>query len=134
MLTGWSFCQDGYPKVILFDGDTVVAITPSQLSQVNVMERQYAECEELRNKNDSIISTYKLKDQACTSEKEVLIEIISTKDLISGEKDIQNQILTVQLEEEKKTTRKLKRRVKIFTFVGTAVGIGGGVLIGSFIK
>jgi hypothetical protein len=120
--------------VILFEGDTVVAITPDQLSQVNVMERQFAECEELRIKNDSIITTYKLHDEACTSENKVLIEIISTKDLIVSEKDIQNQILAEALAEEKKTTKKLKRRVKIFTFVGTAVGIGGGILVGSLIK
>lgn len=51
------YCQSGYPKKILLDKDTVIAITPTQLKTINIEHINYMECSELLLLKNAVVDS-----------------------------------------------------------------------------
>jgi len=116
--------------VILYKGDTLVAITPSQMNKINVTKVALEDCQTSDSLHSVEVAQLRSALDTCDEVKEEYKNSVSIKDSISRVKDNSIDILETQLETEKKNVKKLKKRVKLFTFVGTALGIGGGYLVG----
>lgn len=120
LFTTPSFCQTTYPKVILWNNDTIVAISPSQLQSINVTIANYEALKKSYSINQSLLNTtdsINLLLQEKTRSYEAIIESTNTlkEDL---EHSFQDYI--------KQTTIKEKRSRLI------TIGVGvGGTLIGT---
>jgi hypothetical protein len=45
LITLSGFCKASYPKAIIYDNDTIIAITPDQLNEINILILQKEYCE-----------------------------------------------------------------------------------------
>lgn len=43
-----AICQTGYPKIVVFENDTVVALTRAQMKKINNLHLHYDECKETK--------------------------------------------------------------------------------------
>lgn len=73
MMLKLSISQEGYPRKIVIDKDTVCAISISQLDSINVIYVNLDECHELRDSLNSEINNY--------------IGLVNEKNLIISSKD-----------------------------------------------
>lgn len=90
-----AFCtsQVGYPKRLVIDRDTVVAVTPSQLVEINLDHVRLLECQQERGAylqavrsfqystavSDSIIEGYRAAIAACDQSKAASVQLIDLK-------------------------------------------------------
>lgn len=126
-MTKLSFCQQGYPKKLIIEGDTICGITMSQLDSINSIIVNLDECNELK---DSIYSQVKVCGDLVNAQKEIISsqdkEIKIQKDIVIEKDKIINIDDTVK--------KRLERRVKwlkiqraILTLL--AVGLGGALIL-----
>ena len=54
LISSYGYSQTGYPKQILCNGDTVVAITKHQLMMINIAHQSWLDCQQ---ENDSLLVT-----------------------------------------------------------------------------
>ena len=121
-----AFSQDGYPKKIVLGRDTVVAITESQLIKINQRELDYEQCVIINQNKDSIIHNDSVQIVKLTENYASCNERAELCDSIVVEERYQKEILRDELEIERKNVKKLKITRKIYSFVGTSLGIVGG--------
>lgn len=94
ILTSCSFCQTGYPKVILWEGDTLVAMTNEQVRAINLMKVEHDYYQEY---SDSLFSAL----------ESMQITIVKLKDLNAHM--LQDQEKSKELMQAKKEFIKLLR-------------------------
>lgn len=115
------YCQSGYPKKILLDKDTVIAITPTQLKTINIEHINYMECSELLLlKNavvDSMTKIIALQDFVTSN----LQQQISVRDNYISDKNTVIQALYGGTAVRDKMIKKLQNQnsvLKVITVIG----------------
>lgn len=118
----WSFSQTTYPKKIVIDNDTLIAISEKQLYDVNMLIVNYHECQELLKieKKESFDkqNIINIQDSA----------LITAQTLISN-KDQENLILSDQNAHLEKKIKRQQIKTKIGIPLGVVFGFGIGLLI-----
>lgn len=131
-MTTYGFSQTTYPKRILYNGDTLLAITYEQTVKINRSLNKLLSLEEVFPELKKEISV--LEDI-----QEISAQQIETQRQIISKKDLQLQQYDEYMEKSKQYTESLQATLKkdrartIKTVIG--VGVGGaliGILFGAF--
>jgi len=119
--------QDGFPKPILYNSDTVVAFTPEQVKIINYNKDSYDECVEL---SESLKKELEFTKNSLNHSREYEVEM-SNKDRtqreIIAEKD-------KQIELHKDSNKKLQHKIKqskVLRYIWTGLGTIGGFYLGN---
>lgn len=106
------FCQIGYPRKIVLNNDTVIAIIPEQLKKINV---SLVERDKYFELNNNLLDQIKLQEGIRQDSDELLRNCSAQKDILNKEIIILNNTI-----ENKDKTISLKDK-KIRFFKGTIV-------------
>ena len=123
-----SFSQSTYPKIILNEGDTVVAVTPNQLVRIN---RDLNSFNYLQKSYLSIVNQLSVADSLNTVQKQMLStqdEILAVESLKFERVMSVNDNLRTTFKKEKKETRNKA------LLIGGGVGLSIGFIVGVIIK
>lgn len=112
-----SLAQSGYPKRILFDGDTVIAFLDRQVNLVNYNKVSYDECSEIKASYSKEVSLLKKSLVAEKLATEKLQENISLLQDIESEKDF-------QIQELKNDGEKKDKRIKLLRSCRVPIAVG----------
>ena len=100
-------CQNGYPKILYLQNDTVVAITTNQVRQINVVKVELDGCKIL---TDSLMSNVDLSDKALNESLAIIDTCKQGLQTCRSSTDVLiNDILT-----QKDKVKRLKRQRNIF--------------------
>jgi len=123
MIVSFCNCQETYPKVIVNDKDTVIAVTYEQAKKVNVAYIDLSECKELIE----VYQSQAVKDSILI-EKLREFAIISQSQISTQNKAIENYAkMNNELKKSLSISEKQKKRNSII------LGSAGGVLVGAII-
>lgn len=123
-----SFSQSTYPKIILNEGDTVVAVTPNQLVRIN---RDLNSFNYLQKSYLNIVNQLSVADSLNTVQKQMLStqdEILAVESLKFERVMLVNDNLRTIFKKEKKETRNKA------LLIGGGVGLSIGFIVGVIIK
>lgn len=123
-----SFSQSTYPKIILNEGDTVVAVTPNQLVRIN---RDLNSFNYLQKSYLNIVKQLSVADSLNTVQKQMLStqdEILAVESLKFERVMLVNDNLRTTFKKEKKETRNKA------LLIGGGVGLSIGFIVGVIIK
>lgn len=123
-----SFSQSTYPKIILNEGDTVVAVTPNQLVRIN---RDLNSFNYLQKSYLNIVNQLSVTDSLNTVQKQMLStqdEILAVESLKFERVMLVNDNLRTTFKKEKKETRNKA------LLIGGGVGLSIGFIVGVIIK
>ena len=123
-----SFSQNTYPKIILNEGDTVVAVTPNQLVRIN---RDLNSFNYLQKSYLNIVNQLSVADSLNTVQKQMLStqdEILDVESLKFERVMLVNDNLRTIFKKEKKETRNKA------LLIGGGVGLSIGFIVGVIIK
>lgn len=123
-----SFSQNTYPKIILNEGDTVVAVTPNQLVRIN---RDLNSFNYLQKSYLNIVNQLSVADSLNTVQKQMLSmqdEILAVESLKFERVMLVNDNLRTTFKKEKKETRNKA------LLIGGGVGLSIGFIVGVIIK
>lgn len=123
-----SFSQSTYPKIILNEGDTVVAVTPNQLVRIN---RDLNNFNYLQKSYLNIVKQLSVADSLNTVQKQMLStqdEILAVESLKFERVMSVNDNLRTTFKKEKKETRNKA------LLIGGGVGLSIGFIVGVIIK
>ncbi len=125
-MTTYGFSQTTYPKRILYNGDTLLAITYEQTVKINRSLNKLLSLEEVFPELKKEISV--LEDI-----QEISAQQIETQRQIISKKDLQLQQYDEYMEKSRQYTESLQATLKKdrARTIKTAIGVGvGGALIG----
>ena len=125
-MTTYGFSQTTYPKRILYNGDTLLAITYEQTVKINRSLNKLLSLEEVFPELKKEISV--LEDI-----QEISAQQIETQRQIISKKDLQLQQYDEYMEKSRQYTESLQATLKKdrARTIKTAIGVGvGGTLIG----
>ena len=125
-MTTYGFSQTTYPRRILYNGDTLLAITYEQTVKINRSLNKLLSLEEVFPELKKEISV--LEDI-----QEISAQQIETQRQIISKKDLQLQQYDEYMEKSKQYTESLQATLKKdrARTIKTAIGVGvGGALIG----
>lgn len=123
-----SFSQSTYPKIILNEGDTVVAVTPNQLVRIN---RDLNSFNYLQKSYLNIVNQLSVADSLNTVQKQMLStqdEILAVESLKFERVMLVNDNLRTTFKKKKKETRNKA------LLIGGGVGLSIGFIVGVIIK
>ena len=123
-----SFSQSTYPKIILNEGDTVVAVTPNQLVRIN---KDLNSFNYLQKSYLNIVNQLSVADSLNTVQKQMLStqdEILAVESLKFERVMLVNDNLRTTFKKEKKKTRNKA------LLIGGGVGLSIGFIVGVIIK
>lgn len=123
-----SFSQSTYPKIILNEGDTVVAVTPNQLVRIN---KDLNSFNYLQKSYLNIVNQLSVADSLNTVQKQMLStqdEILAVESLKFERVMLVNDNLRTTFKKEKKETRNKA------LLIGGGVGLSIGFIVGVIIK
>ena len=123
-----SFSQSTYPKIILNEGDTVVAVTPNQLVRIN---RDLNSFNYLQKSYLNIVNQLSVADSLNTVQKQMLStqdEILAVESLKFERVMLVNDNLRTTFKKEKKETRNKA------LLIGGGVCLSIGFIVGVIIK
>lgn len=123
-----SFSQSTYPKIILNEGDTVVAVTPNQLVRIN---RDLNSFNYLQKSYLNIVNQLSVADSLNIVQKQMLStqdEILAVESLKFERVMSVNDNLRTTFKKEKKETRNKA------LLIGGGVGLSIGFIVGVIIK
>lgn len=123
-----SFSQNTYPKIILNEGDTVVAVTPNQLVRIN---RDLNSFNYLQKSYLNIVNQLSVADSLNTVQKQMLSmqdEILAVESLKFERVMLVNDNLRTIFKKKKKETRNKA------LLIGGGVGLSIGFIVGVIIK
>ena len=109
------FSQVGYPRIIVLESDTVVAISRAQVKNLNLLHVNY---------DFASIQLDSLERVATDCQELILINkdlqrsIITKDSLVSNKDSVYTEIITVK----DKNINKLERKIKKRTVIGSAIG------------
>ncbi len=109
------FSQVGYPRIIVLESDTVVAISRAQVKNLNLLHVKY---------DFAAIQLDSLERVATDCQKLILINkdlqrsIITKDSLVSNKDSVYTEIITVKDNNINKLERKIKKR----TVIGSVIG------------
>jgi hypothetical protein len=109
------FSQVGYPRIIVLESDTVVAISRAQVKNLNLLHVNY---------DFASIQLDSLERVATDCQELILINkdlqrsIITKDSLVSNKDSVYTEIITVK----DKNINKLERKIKKRTVIGSVIG------------
>lgn len=109
------FSQVGYPRIIVLESDTVVAISRAQVKNLNLLHVKY---------DFAAIQLDSLERVAIDCQELILINkdlqrsIITKDSLVSNKDSVYTEIITVKNNNINKLERKIKKR----TVIGSVIG------------
>jgi len=122
LITALSYSQNSYPKKIVLDSDTIVAITPGQLIRANVKFIEYDLCSSNLKESKEYIDEL---EQTILNKDDLIKEYNNSFNRLSG---AYNELDSVSSQIEKDNIKinrqnvRLKKNIKIFTGVSFAAG------------
>lgn len=117
--------QDGYPKQILWDGDTVVVYTPKQHRLINYQKDSYDNCiDDNESLNRELVQKKEIIDKSREAEAEATLMKEQARE-IDAEQTKQNELC----EKDKKV---LSRKLRFNNTMKYAFG-GAGLTIGTYV-
>lgn len=125
-MTTYGFSQTTYPKRILYNGDTLLAITYEQTVKINRSLNKLLSLEE-------VFPELKKEISVLEGIQEISAQQIETQRQIISKKDLQLQQYDEYMEKSKQYTESLQATLKKdrARTIKTAIGVGvGGTLIG----
>jgi len=111
-----TYCRNEYPRIIVYEGDTLVLITMNQVDSLNIT---YATVDEYKEFNDSLKASIIEYELVIIKDKQIIKNLTDKNKActgVVGEKDI-------IIEEHEKDNKKLKnknKRLKFFNRILTA--------------
>lgn len=99
------YCQETYPKTIIVDGDTIVAITPNQARKINVTYVKLERSEVVIDSLNVQVNDYRKRSCDCDSLNFLLTE---QRDLLQDKYKISERALDAAEVEIEKNNRKIK--------------------------
>lgn len=116
-----SFCQNGYPKRIVYAGDTVVCITDAQLVKINrvrmVSEYLQEYSDSLKEDNLKLLEIYRLQKEAFNSSQE------ESRILEQLNQNLRYEVGLLSAELEKQKTKKRRKNLELWVWrIGAIVG------------
>lgn len=122
-MTNCVFSQTGYPKLILYQGDTVVAITKRQLRTVNMMKVEH---DRFKSLIDNLKSQTVLRDTIIQQKGQMLEELLGQKDnyvhIISNNTDLAKDLQT-QIDQLQSDNKKLKIKNTLLSLASVGLAI-----------
>ena len=121
LIAPFCYSQKDYPRLTLINGDTLVLITPRQVSKIN---KTYIELDRSNDLNSHLredIQLYKLSDSLCVKNN----KLIGAKNIlfrIGEEREKQIILFTEENKKQKKLINLLKKTRTSFTIGGLFVG------------
>jgi len=115
-----AICQDGYPKKVVINGDTVIAITIAQMTIINGIHISLEECREHRDSLLTTVDSCRLLSNLCDSTTTRLLSIISIQDTAIAEK---TSIITAAESSNKKQQKEIKKLVTLNSILKSTTGL-----------
>lgn len=110
-----SFSQENYPKKVVVENDTLICISPEQLTRVNLLIVENQKCKDLSKLN--------------STELKKLTEIVETQDKVISNHEDQEIILKQTITDQEntisiknKTIKRSKIKTKIFSAASFVIG------------
>ena len=100
-----SFCQSGYPKKVIINRDTVVALTPEQVKTINISYLQLQEVKEYNALYKKTIDSYSVLLPVYDNTVQDLKNIIAIQENTISNKD---ELISVITNSDKKKAREIK--------------------------
>jgi hypothetical protein len=113
MISNLSFSQSGYPKQIVIDKDTLVAITPQQVKTLNLLNVDFKECNDIKKalilkvESDSLLITKQNEYEG------LLVKRLDAQDVVMKNDNIIYKSLQSDLDKANKLCKKEKVKVGI---------------------
>lgn len=126
--------QTDYPRLILIDGDTLVAFKPEQVTKMNITFLELDKCNELKSSLEAENILLVERDSVCNMQKENLIEQNETLERINEEKTGQVDILTEENKKQSKRIKLLKKSRTLFTLGGVILGSAATYIVTLLLK
>ena len=124
LITTSSFCQNTYPKAIVWNEDTIVAITPTQLQQINITITNYETLQQTCQKLTDIIT---VSDSISRSQENIIANhkaIIEKQEKSYQELHSSYQYYIDEAIKKEKRSRLITIGVGVGgTLIGTALGV-----------
>jgi Na+/phosphate symporter len=121
-MSNYSFSQTGYPKKIVHEGDTVIAITRDQMKKVNGVQLSLQECREINDSVMVVVDSCGAAFNVFRAAEKELKERISIRDEAIAER---NKVIT----EAKDLVKVQKKEIRRLRTHRTILGISSGALI-----
>jgi predicted RNase H-like nuclease (RuvC/YqgF family) len=130
-----SFCQDTYPRMMVINGDTVVAVTVRQAKKIN---RTFAKEEYYRTENDSlekkiILLETKIENNTITIGNKSF-QIDKFENILANEQEFTDELeetLEVVYDELRKEKRKNKFKKWI---IGASLGLNAAFIVAKLVQ
>lgn len=116
-----AICQDGYPKKVVINGDTVIAITIAQMTIINGLHISLEECREHRDSLLATVDSCQLLSNLCDSTTTRLLSIIAIQDTAIAEK-------TGIIYQAESSNKKQQKEIKRLYNIGAIYKVSTGVL------
>jgi hypothetical protein len=118
-----AICQTGYPKIVVFENDTVVAITKVQMKKMNNLHLHYQECKEtntlLESTLDSCKAVFAIYDT-------MLINLKDQRNILQEGAKESKKVISQMVELDEKKNKKIQN----LSAQNKALKIGGAILLG----
>jgi len=129
MISNLLYSQAGYPKLIVYNGDTVVAVTRYQVERLNIAHEVWQGSIQqnalLLNAVDSCHTGFLAADSAIYSlQSTIVIDNI----LIQHQSDIIDTLTSV-IKDQKRVIHRLRIRKSLSQVVGTVLAVAVGYLL-----
>ena len=123
MTSKLAICQTGYPKIVVFENDTVVAITKVQMKKMNNLHLHYQECKEtntlLESTLDSCKAVFAIYDT-------MLINLKDQRNILQEGAKESKKVISQMVELDEKKNKKIQN----LSAQNKALKIGGAILLG----
>lgn len=118
-----AICQTGYPKIVVFENDTVVALTRAQMKKINSLHLHYEECKEtnvlLEGTLDSCKAIFAVYDS-------MLFNLKDQRNILEEGAKESKKVITEMVKLDEKKNRKIKH----LTAQNKLLKAGGVILLG----
>lgn len=118
-----AICQTGYPKIVVFENDTVVALTRAQMKKINNLHLHYDECKETKALLEGTLDSCKVIFAIYDS---MLINLKDQRNTLEEGAKESKKVITEMVKMDEKKNRKIKK----LTTQNKLLKVGGVILLG----
>jgi pectate lyase len=100
-----AICQTGYPKIVVFENDTVVALTRAQMKKINNLHLHYNECKETKALLEGTLDSCKVIFAIYDS---MLINLKDQRNTLEEGAKESKKVITEMVKMDEKKNRKIR--------------------------
>lgn len=100
-----AICQTGYPKIVVFENDTVVALTRAQMKKINNVHLHYNECKETKALLEGTLDSCKVIFAIYDS---MLINLKDQRNTLEEGAKESKKVITEMVKMDEKKNRKIR--------------------------